>query len=128
MSTSVDEEMTVQLNDLSIGILVKYGDFRYLVAGDLTGNRTKKVAEVEQLIVDDVADLDVYHANHHGSTTSSVPDFMEAIKPTVVIVSNGRDHNHPSRTVIENNILSLDPKPEVYLTNHNNQQHAWKAG
>jgi hypothetical protein len=112
-------------NDLSVGILVRFGDFRYLVAGDLTGDPSQKVADVEGLITDDAANLDVYHVNHHGSATSSSLAFMQHIHPTVVIVSNGRSHNHPNRGVVQDRILSLNPPPALYLTNFNRQVNAW---
>jgi beta-lactamase superfamily II metal-dependent hydrolase len=57
-------------NDLSVGFLLAYGDFRYLIAGDLTGDPTQDVADVEELLKDDAMDLDVYHVNHHGAETS----------------------------------------------------------
>lgn len=115
-------------NDLSVGVLISYGDFRYLVAGDLTGVSGEGVADVEGLIADDLDDLDMYHVNHHGSNTSSSNGFMAAIHPTVAIVSNGRMHNHPLKTVVDGRILSLSPPPAIYLTNFNHSQRAWSAG
>jgi beta-lactamase superfamily II metal-dependent hydrolase len=112
-------------NDLSVGVLVSYGDFRYLVAGDLTGMPEEKVADVEGHIDDDLEPLDIYHVNHHGSNTSSNDDFMAAIHPTVAIISNGRVHSHPLKTVVEERILSLDPPPALYLTNFNHHDDAW---
>jgi beta-lactamase superfamily II metal-dependent hydrolase len=112
-------------NDLSVGVLVSFGNFRYLVAGDLTGVPAEKVADVESLIIDDLEPLDMYHVNHHGANTSSNTEFMEAIRPTVGIVSNGRKHDHPRKTVIEERILSLDPPPTLYLTNFNDNEAAW---
>jgi beta-lactamase superfamily II metal-dependent hydrolase len=112
-------------NDLSVGILVKYGDFCYLVAGDFTGNSSEKVADVEELIKGDAANLDCLPINHHGSKTSSSDDFMQASHPIVVIVSNGKMHGHPHRSVIENNILTMNPAPAVYLTNRNPSGPAW---
>jgi len=114
-------------NDLSVGVLVKFGDFRYLVAGDLTGDSDQEVADVEELIKDDAADVDVYHVNHHGSETSSSLDFMEAIRPTVAVVSNGGAHGHPRRTVIEARIFRVSPQPAVYLTNRNPDEDAWQG-
>jgi len=63
--------------------------------------------------------------NHHGSATSSSPAFMQAIHPTVAIVSNGRSHNHPNRDVVQQRLLALDPPPALYLTNFNRQANAW---
>ena len=114
-------------NDLSIGVLLEYGDFKYLLGGDLTGDPNEKVADVEELIKDNVSNVDVYHVNHHGALTSSSIDFMEVINPTVAIVSNGEDYGHPRKEVINNRILSLDSKPAVYLTNLNDDEKelAW---
>ena len=114
-------------NDLSVGILLKYGDFRYLIAGDLTGDVAENVANVEQLIEDDAQDVDVYHVNHHGAQTSSESHFMGVIKPTVAIVSNGSLHGHPRRTVIEDRILALTPEPDVFATNLNQDTKAWNS-
>jgi len=112
-------------NDLGVAVLVRYGDFRYLVAGDLTGEPGEGVADVEELLIAEVVDLDVYHVNHHGSETSSSVDFMAATRPTVAIVSNGRMHNHPWRSVVEGRIFSVSPRPALYLTNRNDSPGAW---
>jgi len=112
-------------NDLGVGLLVKFGDFRYLPAGDLTGDPSEDVADVEELIKADAKNVDVYHVNHHGALTSSSVDFMKEVAPTVAIVSNGKMHGHPRKVVIENRILSLTPSPKVYLTNFNDDPEAW---
>ncbi len=112
-------------NNLAVGLLLRFGDFLYLVAGDLTGEPSEDLADVEALIKDEASNLDVYHVNHHGSKTSSSSDFMEAIKPTVAIVSNGRMHNHPHRDVIEGRILAVNPQPAIYVTNRNDSDSAW---
>ena len=105
------------MNDLSVAVLLEYGDFRYLVAGDLTGVREDKVADVEELIIDDAKDVDVYQLNHHGSSSSSSLDFLQSIHPTVAVCSSGKKYNHPRREVVEDRLYSLAPKPAVYVTN-----------
>lgn len=115
-------------NDLSVGLLLEYGAFRYLIAGDLTGVSSEKVADVEELIKDDASDIDVYHINHHGSETCSSIDFLNSIKPNVVVVSNGTSYSHPRRAVIVDRIFTLSPKPVVYLTNKAKvDDKAWQA-
>jgi len=87
------------------------------------------VADVEELIKDNCAEVDVYHINHHGALTSSSSDFMAAIHPTVAISSNGQKHGHPRHEVIANRILTLNQTPQVYLTNKNPKtaDGAWEA-
>ena len=92
----------------------------------LTGDPAQKVANVEGLIADDAADVDVYHVNHHGSKTSSSVAFMQVIQPTVAIVSNGQSFCHPAGTVIKDRILAVSPKPDVYVTNRPSSC-AWQA-
>lgn len=114
-------------NDLGVGLLVKAGKFRYLAGGDLTGDRRQKVAEVEELIRDDVGKIDVYHINHHGAETSSELRFMRAISPTVAIASNGGKFGHPRKTVVKDRILKANSKTVVYATNLNSDAKAWKG-
>lgn len=113
-------------NDLSIGLLLTFGDFRYLIAGDLTGNRQHKVANVERLITDDARRVDVYHVNHHGSNSSSNAAFMKALDPTVAIVSSGRKFCHPEKNVIRDRILGANPDAAIFLTNKP-KSCAWNA-
>jgi competence protein ComEC len=44
----------------------------------------------------------VLKAPHHGSATSSTPEFLSAVHPRVVIFSAGRDNrfNHPAPVVV----------------------------
>ena len=105
--TGVDE------NDMSIALLIQYGNFQYFIGGDIEHTTEKKIAERDL-----VMDVDVYQANHHGSDTSSEPEFMEDLKPSVIIISNGNHgtYKHP-RQVTLNNYNALDPKPAVFQTN-----------
>jgi competence protein ComEC len=44
----------------------------------------------------------VLKAPHHGSVTSSTPEFLSVVRPRVVIFSAGRDNrfNHPAPAVV----------------------------
>lgn len=53
-------------------------------------------------------------------------DFIEAVEPTVAIVSNGGQFGHPRGTVVER-ISAVSPSTEVYLTNRNTEALAWTA-
>jgi beta-lactamase superfamily II metal-dependent hydrolase len=100
-------------NDMSISLLITYGNFRYFVAGDIEGYTEKKIAERDLVL-----DLDVYHANHHGSSTSSTTEFMQDIVPTVVVISNGNHngHAHPNHVTLDA-YSEIVPEPSVFQTN-----------
>lgn len=100
-------------NELSVSLLVEYFGFRYFVGGDIhTATEAKIVAAGHG------SNVDVYQANHHGSHTSSSKSFMEALSPTVIVISNGNHggHKHP-RQVTMDTYAALTPKPTVFQTN-----------
>ena len=105
--TGVDE------NDMSIALLIQYGDFRYFIGGDIEKPTEEKIAARDL-----VMDVDVYEADHHGSDTSSAPDFMKDLKPTVIIISNGNHgtYKHPRQTTLDF-YSALNPEPVVFQTN-----------
>lgn len=106
-TTGVDE------NDMSVSLLVQHGGFRYFVGGDIEHTTESKIANRDLVL-----DVDVYQANHHGSHTSSSRDFMEDLRPSVVIISNGntRRYQHP-RQVTLHTYATLSPAPAVFQTN-----------
>lgn len=89
-------------NAASIAFLIEYGDFRYLTAGDLTGGASLDgflTPDVESLLAEAAGKVDVVHANHHGSLSSSNSSFVEATAPDAVLIQAGEDnaygHPHP---------------------------------
>lgn len=100
-------------NDMSIALLIQYGNFRYFVGGDIESHTEAKMAERDL-----VMNVDVYQANHHASHTSSSAAFLLDLLPTLIVVSNG-DHGgfrHP-RQVTLNNYAALDSAPTVLQLN-----------
>lgn len=100
-------------NDMSISLLINFGNFRYFVGGDIENYTEKKIAERDLVL-----DLDVYQSNHHGSSTSSTVEFMQDIIPTVIVISNGNHngHAHPNKVTLDA-YKQLDPEPTVFQTN-----------
>ncbi|MGD0729819.1 MAG: MBL fold metallo-hydrolase [Terracidiphilus sp.] len=72
-------------NPHSAGILVTYGQFRFLDLGDLT--KAKEVALV--CPVNPIGSVDLYMVDHHGSNQSNSRAFVRAIHPRVAIMDNG---------------------------------------
>ena len=84
-------------NDDSLVLELRYGDVSIVLPGDIE-------AAVEQTIAAAAAPATwrVVKAPHHGSRTSSSIAFVEALRPTVAIISAGRDHafGHPHPEVV----------------------------
>lgn len=100
-------------NDMSIGLLIQFGTFRYFVGGDMHEYTEDKIAAQDL-----VMDVDVYQANHHGSHTSTADNLLADMRPTLVVISNGNDggYEHP-RQVTLNKFTAMNPRPTVLQTN-----------
>ncbi len=72
-------------NDQSVGILLKFGKFKFIDMGDLTWNYEQKLVCPNNLI----GRVDLYQTTHHGLNRSNSPQFVWAIQPRVVVMNNG---------------------------------------
>lgn len=110
-SASAQEE-----NSNSLGVVVVYNNFEMWVGGDLTGGGGG-TTNVENILAPFVGDVDVYIANHHGSSTSSSPNWVNNLLPEVSIASCGvgNSFNHPSGTFL-NNVNKSTRSTLVYST------------
>lgn len=85
-------------NDDSLVIELRYGQVSMLLTGDIG-------REVEQALIPalDLLPIVVLKSPHHGSGTSSSQAFLDAVKPDVVVISNGRgnSYGHPVPSVLE---------------------------
>jgi competence protein ComEC len=113
------------LNQTSVVIQLKYGNEKFLFAGDL-----EKAGESE-IISRHTEDLEsqVIKIGHHGSNTSSGENFIKAVNPLYAVIQVGKDNKfgHPSKNVIEelNNqkikILRTDLQGSVILSSDGNK-------
>ncbi|HKS94746.1 MAG TPA: MBL fold metallo-hydrolase [Terriglobia bacterium] len=72
-------------NAQSVGLLVRFGKFRFIDLGDLTWNK-----ELELFCpVNKVGAVDVYLSSHHGLAESGSPAMVDALHPRVAIMNNG---------------------------------------
>ena len=82
-------------NDLSMVWKIEYGAFSLLLTGDITEKAERYLVEHEPHL-----QAGILKAPHHGSRTSSYPDFIRAVGPKDVIISSGRfntfHHPHPN--------------------------------
>jgi len=72
-------------NPRSTGVLVRFGRFRFLDVGDLSG------APLRSLVcpIDRIGPVDVYLVAHHGGPDSADPATYAVWKPRVAVVNNG---------------------------------------
>ena len=85
------------LNNNSLVLKLEYKDVSFLFMGDAE-------AEVEKELLSKNYDLnaDVLKAGHHGSSTSSCAEFINAVTPAVSVISCGKnnDYGHPHRETV----------------------------
>jgi competence protein ComEC len=85
-------------NDDSLVIELRYAQVSLLLTGDIG-------REVEQRLLPtlDLLPIVVLKSPHHGSGTSSFEEFIRALHPRVVLISNGRanPYGHPVPYVLE---------------------------
>lgn len=89
-------------NDMSIIVMVQYGENKFLFTGDL-----EKTDHAEGDMVDywgaDKLKADVLKLGHHGSKTSTSYYFLRAVDPTYAVISvgEGNKYGHPNQETID---------------------------
>ncbi len=87
------------VNNYSIVARVDVGETSALFTGDAE-------AEVETALLRQYTaelDCDLFHAGHHGSSTSNTAEFVAAAAPSAAVISCGKDNSygHPHRETLE---------------------------
>ena len=72
-------------NYRSVGVMFRFGAFRFLDLGDLSGNTLTGLACPKNLL----GTVSVYLIAHHGDYDSNVPALYAALRPQVAIMNNG---------------------------------------
>ncbi|MEM8930576.1 MAG: MBL fold metallo-hydrolase [Acidobacteriota bacterium] len=62
-------------NNVSVSMVIEYGDVDLWIGGDLTGNTLVGVADVDTPTGVEVMDVEIYTVKHHGSDTISTASF-----------------------------------------------------
>lgn len=88
------------LNNNSIVAQFNYNNFKMLFTGDI-----EKLAE-QQILKAEKAEIraDILKVAHHGSKTSSIPEFIKAVKPKIALIGVGKNNTfgHPNKQTIKN--------------------------
>jgi competence protein ComEC len=87
-----------ELNNYSLVIRMTYGSTSFLFTGD-----AQSESEKEMLSRGFNLRSDVLKVGHHGSETSTSPDFLKAVSPgyAVIFVGAGNDYGHPHNITLE---------------------------
>lgn len=79
-----DQDPTPE-NFESVGIVVRYGNFRLLDLADLTWNQEHALACPNNLL----GTFDVFHTTRHGDPHAGAPQLVHAIRARVAVMNNG---------------------------------------
>lgn len=84
------------LNSYSIGVMLTYGEKKFLFMGDAEADSEEEILERFSV------KADVLKCGHHGSSTSTSKAFLEAVDPQYAVISCGRDNDygHPHQEVL----------------------------
>ena len=83
------------VNEDSLVLLVEYGDFQALFAGDAG-------FPAEAAMLGRLGRVDLLKVGHHGSRGSTGDDWLSALAPAVAVISLGRnDYGHPAPATLE---------------------------
>lgn len=95
-------------NDFSAVIMLEYADRKILFTGDIEYETGKKGAE-QSFIREfssnpEMVDCDVLKVAHHGSDSSTSPEFLSLVKPEYSVISCGlsNKHRHPLKSTLDN--------------------------
>ncbi len=101
-----------ELNDYSVVIKLSYGIHSFLFTGD-----AETLSEGEMLNAGYNLDSDVIKIGHHGSSSSSSKEFLNAVSPRYAIIScgEGNDYGHPHSKTL-NALSNLSGAPKILRT------------
>lgn len=92
------QAQTISDNDTSLVTVLEYGALTFLSVGDL-----EKTGESVLTTFIKFGSIDIFKVGHHGAKTSSTMQFLQAITPSLAVMSVGSDNSygHPSQEVLE---------------------------
>jgi competence protein ComEC len=85
------------LNDFSQVILASFGEFDWLLTGDID-------AKIEQKLVTSgtLPEVELLKVAHHGSKYSSSRSFLEAVSPELAVIEVGKNsYGHPTPATLD---------------------------
>lgn len=93
-----DINLYSSLNNSSISLIFNYKGLSALFTGDI-----EDVVESSIINTSLLREIDILKVAHHGSDTSTKPEFLKAISPEIAVISVGENNfNQPSIETINN--------------------------
>ncbi|MCI5797671.1 MAG: MBL fold metallo-hydrolase [Firmicutes bacterium] len=109
-------------NNYSPIMILQYMDKKIMFTGDAE-------KEVESDLLDycetndclEILDVDVLKVGHHGSETSSTPEFLNYVKPEYAVIEVGKDnkYQHPKQETLDNLKAVGLSENDIYRTDKN---------
>lgn len=87
-----------EVNNYSAVIRLEYGETTFLFTGDAEQDSEEEILEDGYL-----AEADVLKCGHHGSSSSTSQEFLEAVSPRYAVIScgEGNRYGHPHKETLE---------------------------
>lgn len=107
------------INNNSFVCKIMYKNFSLLCTGDIEEIAEKKILDMYK-DNQNVLQADVLKVAHHGSKSSSIPEFLKAVKPKIALIGVGKNNlfGHPSDITINN--LKKE-KIKIFRTDENGE-------
>ena len=103
------------VDNASVVLRLVYGDFSFLLTGDMFNE-----AEAALVAQNAPIDSDVLKVGHHGSRSSSTAAFLEKVSPAIAVIAAGQDNRfgHPHPEVVES-LRQHVPQDLLFMTKDN---------
>lgn len=120
-----------KINNNSLIMKMYYYNFSVLFTGDIEEKAEKKILETYKNEKDKLVSH-VLKVAHHGSKTSTIKEFLDAVNPKIALIGVGKNNmfHHPSEEVIDElkeygiSIYRTDERGEITI--HVNRQGNFK--
>lgn len=87
------------INSNSIVAKLKYNKFTMLFTGDVESQAEERIVKIAKKELKST----ILKVAHHGSKTSTIEEFIEAVKPEIALIGVGKNNKfgHPNKEVLD---------------------------
>jgi competence protein ComEC len=107
-------------NARSVGVLITYGQFRFLDLGDLTKKKELELACPNNML----GTVDLFLVTHHGSDLSNAKAMDWALHPRVAVIDNGpRKGSSPAAWQVVHDSPGLEDLWQLHYAEESDRDH-----